>query len=167
MMSRTKRLTRSAIVSCITFVVLAASGIFPSAALSIAALAGLIPLILVLACGYSWAFGSYVVSGLLAILLVPDKTASTLFLLLFGYYGVVKLWIESKSNPVISWTLKILFANAAFFLIYFLFKSVFLAVVPMSFSVLWVLWVAYMVLFFIYDTAIRVWLELCRKRFLR
>ena len=111
-MSKTKKLTLSAMIASICVVILLLSALVPNVKLSITALAGIFPAAVVIACGSGWAFGTYAAAGLLALLLIPGKTAAVWFLCFFGHYPIWKLAIErlqtKVGNQVFGWLLKLL-----------------------------------------------------------
>jgi len=158
-MKTTKGLTKIAVVSALTAVVLVIGGVFPTAALSLAALAGLFPAVLVKERGYSSAFSAYLVAGFLSLMLSPDKSAPALFVLLFGMYQIVKQWLEDKLHPVLSYVCKLIYANAAFFFLFFCLTNVFFVVVPTIFTSFVLTWVAYLITFVIYDFAGSEWIK--------
>ncbi len=164
MMNKTSNITKTALVSAITCSLLALSSLIPSASLSLSALAGFIPAILVLTCGYTSAFAAYFIAGFLSIIFLPDKNCAALFVLLFGYYSIVKQWIEQKIPLFAAYVCKLVFANIVFFLLFFFLTHVFLAIVPRVLTVFWVTWLVYQIAFLIYDRAASVWLTFCTKR---
>ncbi len=166
-MKKTAVLTKSAIISGLATIVLILGGVFPSAALSLAALAGLFPAVLVKKHGYAAAFASYLVTGFLALVLSPVKYAAALFVLLFGFYQIIKQWIENKFHPVVAYICKLLYANVLFFVLFFCFTNLFLAVVPKKLTSFVLTWILYLAAFLVYDFAGREWLRFFDTRIRR
>ncbi|MBO4419482.1 MAG: hypothetical protein J5789_06645 [Oscillospiraceae bacterium] len=137
-MSRTKKLTLSALVAALCVICLAGSTVVPRVTLSLAALAGIFPAVTVMACGYGWAAGASAVAALLALLLLPDKTAGVWFACFFGHYPIWKALIEGlqvkKGRPVLGWTLKVLGFGVCMALLYFVFQALFTGAIPYDFS---------------------------------
>lgn len=137
-MTRTKKLTLSALVAALCVVCMAGSAILPRVTLSLAALAGVFPAVAVIVCGYGWAAGTSLAAALLALLLLPDKTAGVWFACFFGHYPLWKALIERMQTklgkPVLGWTLKLIGFAACMALLYFAFKSLFTAAVPYDYS---------------------------------
>jgi hypothetical protein len=71
------------------------------------------------------------VSGLLGLLLLPDKGMPLLYLLFLGLYPVVKGRIESNGRIVFEWCCKLVFFNLALTVVWFLARSAVLLALPM------------------------------------
>ena len=121
-MSRVKKLTFSAMVAALCVAVMFLSSLVPRATLAITALAGIFPAVIVILCGYGWAAGCAVVAGALGLLLLPNKTSALWFVFFFGHYPIWK--------ALIGWALKLIGAAVCLVLLYFLFRSGFLAAIP-------------------------------------
>lgn len=99
--------------------------VFPYATYALPALAGVFLLPVALQCGSRWGFGGYVVTAVLAFLLAPDMEAKLLFALFFGYYPIVKLWLDGLKGWL-QWVLKLTLFNATavggYLLLFFVFS---------------------------------------------
>lgn len=166
-MNKTSVLTKIALVSALTGVVLILGSVFPSAALSLAALAGLFPAVLVKEHGFIPALAAYLIAGFLALLLSPVKYAAALFVLLFGFYQVIKQWMEKRMHRVVACICKFIFANSVFFFLYLCLTDVFAAVVPTMLKSFVLTWVLYLAAFLIYDFAGSEWLKFYEARIRR
>ena len=130
-MSRTKKLTTSALVAALCTVALLIGSVFPTMALPMAALAGLFPAVVVIACGSGWAAGVWVAVSLLGFLLLPNKGSAALFLCFFGHYPIWKAWIEAwqtrHEQPLMGWIMKLLGTALCLAILYFLFRALLFA----------------------------------------
>lgn len=80
-------------------------------------LAGLLLLIIVNEIGYRWAIGTYAAIGMLSVFMVADKEAAVFFVMLLGYYPILKAYVQSfVKNRVILTLIKLVIFNAALFL---------------------------------------------------
>ena len=133
-MSRVKKLTFSAMVAALCVAVMFLSSLVPRATLAITALAGIFPAVIVILCGYGWAAGCAVVAGALGLLVLPNKTSALWFVFFFGHYPIWKAAVErlqtKLGKPLIGWALKLVGAAVCLILLYFLFRSGFLAAIP-------------------------------------
>ncbi len=111
-MKRTSRVALGGIFSAVSVLVLLLT-IFPFATYALPPLAGAFLIPLVIECGKKWALCAYAAVSLVALLIVPDMEAKTLFIVFFGYYPIVKAILESIKNHVCEWLLKLLIFNAA------------------------------------------------------
>jgi len=92
-------------------------GIFvPSAQLAVTALAGLFPVVAVIAAGRGSGYLCWGGSSILALILCPDKGLVLLYFAFFGLYPVVKSRLECTKNAMVEWGLKVLYFNAVLFL---------------------------------------------------
>lgn len=87
--------------------------IFPFATYALPPLAGAFLIPLVIECGKKWALCAYAAVSLVALLIVPDIEAKTLFIVFFGYYPIIKATLECVRNRVWEWLAKLLTFNAA------------------------------------------------------
>ena len=137
-MTRTRKLTTTALIAALCVLCLAGSVVLPRITLSLAALAGLFPAVTVMACGYAWAAGGAAVAALLALLLLPDKTAGVWFVCFFGHYPIWKALFEAlgmkQSKQWLAWTLKLLSFAASMLLLYVLFGNLFAAAIPYDYT---------------------------------
>ena len=90
-----------------------ATNLFPFASFALPALAGVLIIPLNLELGKKWALSVYAGTSLLCIFLSSDHTAIVSFIVLFGYYPILKEVIEKLRHPVLEWVLKMLTFNIA------------------------------------------------------
>lgn len=81
----------------------------------------LVPLV---ECGVSWAFGCYGASALL-ILLIGETETKILYVILLGYYPILKSIIEKIKNGIVEWILKLVIFNVSAVASYFIMSLVF------------------------------------------
>ena len=133
-MSRTRKLTLSAMVAALCVALMYLSVLVPRVSLAITALAGIFPAAVVIVCGSGWAAGTFVTAAALGLLLLPEKTAPLWFAFFFGHYPIWKAAVErlqtKLGKPLIGWALKLVGAAVCLALLYFLFRSGFLAAIP-------------------------------------
>ena len=133
-MSRTRKLTLSAMISALCAACMTLSLLIPRVTLGVTALAGIFPAAAVLACGYGWAAGASTVAAFLGLLLLPEKTAPLWFVFFFGHYPIWKALIEGLQTrlgkPWLGWLLKLLGFAACAGLLLIVFRAVFTAALP-------------------------------------
>ena len=83
-----KELARSSICAAVGVTALYLGSILPGARLSILCAASLGTAFTAIRCRARWALGCYAVTGVLALLLLPEKALALMYLLLPGYWGV-------------------------------------------------------------------------------
>ena len=58
--------------------------------------AGMFLIIILDEIGGKWAFGTYTAVSLLSFFLIADKEAAVFYVLLFGYYPILRTWLNHK-----------------------------------------------------------------------
>ena len=115
---RTKKLTLGAMLAAIGTVVLLLGSLFQVIDLSMAAMASLVCIVAVIELGTGWAWGVYLVIGLISVLLRPTSFAPWVYVAFLGYYPIIKEKVE-KLPRVISWMIKVASFNIALVLCLF------------------------------------------------
>ena len=124
-MTKTKKLTLSAVLCALGVVFMALGSVIDVLDLSVCAFASLIVVFVYLEVGASYALGVYLATSVLALIIVPSKLIFFEYFLVFGIYPLLKALIERLPR----WTwfpIKLLFANAIIWIIT-LFSALFLS----------------------------------------
>lgn len=103
-----------------------AAALAPSGRVGLTAVAGLFPMVSVLAAGRKAGYLCWAASGLLSLILLPDKGVAALYLTFLGLYPVVKERIELIRRPITEWILKLSSFNLALTLFGVVFRELFL-----------------------------------------
>ncbi len=123
-MNNTKKITFCGVFAALAVALMLCGHFLPTLTYAIPALAGLIMVVPLIECGVSWAFGCYVTSSLI-IFLIGENETKILFVLLFGYYPILKLLIEKLKNIAVEWVLKLLVFNAAAIASYYIMSFIY------------------------------------------
>ena len=138
---------------------------------AVPALAGALLVIIYLELGFKNAFTVYITVSVLSFLLC-EKEAWLCYVLFFGYYPVIKAYIEKINNKVFEWIAKISLFSSAFAIILLL--ATFVLGIPldtMGFGVYYIvgLFLGLEVMFVLYDIAltktITLYLLVYREKF--
>ena len=116
-------ITLSALMAALSVSFMYVGNILPTGRLGIIAVASLFVTAAVIEAGLSAGVFVYAGSGLLAALILPDKSSALLFGLFFGYYPLVKSLAERIGKIVLTWAVKLTVFNAAFAVGWFLFRK--------------------------------------------
>ncbi len=84
------------ITASLSLVFLFLLSVFPSATLAAPAVASILTVFAVLELSKKWAFGVYSAVSILSLLIIPSKEAAILYVAFFGYYPILKAFLESK-----------------------------------------------------------------------
>ena len=109
----TKRLTVCAMLAALGVVLLYVGSLIELVDISMAVLASLLCVVAVIEYGGSWPWLVYVVTAILSLVLLPNKTPAAFYALFFGFYPILKEKLE-KLPRTISWILKELVFNISF-----------------------------------------------------
>ena len=96
----TRKLTLAALFSALAVVMLYVATLWPTGQLGLAAVASLFVVAAVIESGLVSGLSVYIVSSLIAFLIVPNKAPVILFVLFFGYYPILKSLIEKRMKLV-------------------------------------------------------------------
>lgn len=144
-------ISRTAMFTALSFLFLYGASVTPSGQVGVVAAAGLFPGAAVVSGRYASGWFCYGATGLLALLLVPDKGSVLLYLIFFGLYPILKHLMERLNIAPLVWLCKLAVCNAALALFWFLLRTILLAQLPQMFESLWVFWLAGNVIFILYD----------------
>ncbi len=106
------------IISALSLTLMFLTGFMPFLVYLIPALTGAILLIVYVEINARWAFFTYVSVAVLCLFITPDKEAGFLYIILLGYYPLIKMYIEKISNIVLEWIIKLGIYNAMIVLYY-------------------------------------------------
>ncbi len=119
--SEIKKLALCAMLVATAVILNLLSSIFPTMSLSILAISALATAVALLECGYKYALLVYAAVAILSFFIVPDRGFTVFYVFLFGHYPITKFVAERIGNPLVSWVIKFICANALFSVIYFFF----------------------------------------------
>ncbi len=155
-MKKSYKITFSAVFAALSSVFMLI-GYFPYLTYAVPAVAGLFVMVVFIEIGTPYALGTFAVSSLLNFLLAEKETA-VLFFCLFGFYPILKAYIERLKKPFAEWVIKIAVFNVCAVLSYLAVTFV----LGIGFEELnsifkygvYVFWLACNVVFVLYDIAI-------------
>ena len=105
----------------------------------------------------------YAASAILSYLIIPDKTLWLLYTIVFGPYGIVKLFIEKRRSTIIEIILKLIYFNAVIAFTFFIYKSFFMPNAELQYSIALVILVGN-IAFFVFDYVLTVFVNSIRNR---
>lgn len=124
-MKQTQKIALGGLLTALASVAVIISNVIPAGLYTFPAIAGIIVYILSFTAGRSYGWGSYAAVSVLSFFLCADKEASLCFILLMGYYPMLKDVIEKLRLKAVQYLLKLLLLNAAAVAIYYLMLFVF------------------------------------------
>lgn len=162
--SSTMRVALCAVISALGLVLMLLTSIIPIGTYAFPCFSGMLIVAIVIEYKWKWASLVYVVVSVLSLILVSDKEAVIYFIMLFGYYPMLKNIIESKFQKKFGKTagyiLKFAVFNSAAVAAFFI--ATFLLAIPaeeytlFGFYVPWVFLIIGNIFFALYDYAVSV-----------
>ena len=157
-MSKSGKIALGGLLTALGVVLMFLTGLIPIGTYALPAFAGVLLIVAVIEIGAKWAWMIYAAVAVLSLLFAADKEAALLFVLFFGYYPVLKSFLERISNKVLSWISKFAVFNVAVVACFFLAVN-FLQLPEDSFTVFgiylpWVFLILGNAVFLIYDIAL-------------
>ena len=135
-MNTTKKLTFAAVACALSLALLFVASVVKTGTLAFQYAVGLTLMLVVSRSGIFYGISSYVATVVLSLVLLPDKTAATSYLLFFGAIPLMKFFAE-KCGRITEWIVKIIFINIFICGLYFVFKAV-LITYPLPAIYLWI-----------------------------
>ena len=157
-MSKSGKIALGGLLTALGVALMFLTGLIPIGTYALPAIAGVLLIVAVIDLGAKWAWMIYAAVAVLSLLFAADKEAALLFVLFFGYYPVLKSFLERISNKVLSWISKFAVFNVAVVACFFLAVN-FLQLPEDSFTVFgiylpWVFLILGNAVFLIYDIAL-------------
>lgn len=140
-----------AIMAALSVVISYLGAIAPSGSWGIIAVAGLMPVAVVISLGIKAGFATWAAAAILDFVLLPTKFCAMLYAVLFGLYPLIKALIERLRRRPLEYLLKLVFFNLALSLLYFVMRAAVLDSLPSVFSRLEILYLAGNIVFLVYD----------------
>ncbi len=160
------RVALGGVISSLCVFSMFVSAAVPFLYLTMPMIAGALLTIIVVEVNKSWAFLTYAAVSLLSVFIIPNKEASLIFILLFGYYPILKQPIEQIKNAILrNLTKFILFNIVAVIDFQITIHLLGLSEITEEFEAfgkfgLYIFWSICNVIFFVYDYALNGCIEL-------
>lgn len=103
------KLALGGICLALTLIFMFAGSVVPGIELTLFAISSVFVAIMILETNVGGGILLYVAAALLGLILLPDKLALLPYVCLFGYYGIVKYFIEKLNSAVLQMSLKVIF----------------------------------------------------------
>jgi hypothetical protein len=145
------RIALVGVLTALSVMFLYLAALTPTGQLGVVAAAGLMPAAAVVSAGLPAGAFCYAATGILGLLLSPDKGGAALYLVFFGLYPLIKCLIERLRKLPLEWLCKLAFFNLALTLCWFFLRAALLEGLPPVFEALWVLYLIGNAVFVAYD----------------
>lgn len=135
-------------------------GVFPALLYVFPMMCGLVMYIIYYECGTKIALAAFISVSLLSLLISPDKESAVLFIAFFGYYPILKVYVDMLKSKALRCLIKLVSFNASIVASYWLLMNVFGLVDVTDFvgeyshTLVWAFLAAANVVFLMYDYAL-------------
>ncbi len=109
-----KNIAFSSMFVAISVLICILASFFSTMSLTITAITGVVSAIAVVQCGYKYAGIMYAASSVLIFLLVPNRECAVYYILFFGHYPIVRVFLERIKNKLCRRTIKLAIGNLIF-----------------------------------------------------
>ncbi|GIM30691.1 hypothetical protein CPJCM30710_33570 [Clostridium polyendosporum] len=142
-------ITKGGLFVAITVVFLYIASVIPTNKLSLLTLASVIIPISVITTSISNSFIVYLAASITSLMVI-NKTIALSYVIFFGLYGFIKHYTEKINNLFLEITLKFIFFNLCFFILYTFYKTFFIKQIPLKIPFIFVT-LAVQAIFLIFD----------------
>ena len=122
--NKTFRISLGGICLALAVILMFGATFVPGVELTLFALSSLLTIVMIIETGVGGGLLVYAGACILGFLLIPGKVAIVPYVFFFGYYGIVKFYIEKIKSGVVQISLKLFFFAALMCLGILLFKSI-------------------------------------------
>ncbi len=165
---KTFKLALGGICLALTLIFMFAVSVVPGIELTLFAISSVFVAVMILESGVSGAVLLYLASCILGFILVPNKIALIPYIFLFGYYGIVKYFIEKLPTAVSQIITKVVFFAAVMCVGFLGFKELLLGAVELPdypVAVLIIAGTAFMMLYdYIYTLIINLYVTKVQRK---
>lgn len=158
LLNKSKQISLGAMVTVFSILVMLMTSILPTIEIFLLCLSSYLISILIIEADKPTATLSFLATAILGALLVPNKLIIMSYIGFFGYYGILKSYIEGLNNLVLEWVIKILIFNIMVFINYLIFIKLFANNIDLPFS-LGVVVLVLQVEFVIYDYVFSMFID--------
>ena len=114
------------VVAALSVMLMLSTGLIPTLTYAIPAIAGALLMTIVIEISPVFASAIYVAVSILSLLVVVDKEAAVMYVAFFGYYPIIKSFIERKTGKISSWVIKYIIFNVSMVASYLVVAKVFM-----------------------------------------
>lgn len=122
---RSFKVALGGIIASLSIVLMLLTGIIPVLTYAVPAICGALLMMLVIELGPKFALSVYAAVAILSLLVVADKEAAVMYAAFFGYYPVLKGFLEKHFKKFLCWTVKYIVFNVTMIVSYFIVSRLF------------------------------------------
>ena len=151
--NNTKRLTVCAMLCALGVVLLLVGSVVEVMDIAMAALASLLCIFAVIEYGGAAPWLVFASTGVLSLILLPNKTPAFMYVVFLGYYPIIKEKLERLKKPI-AWLLKEVIFNIALIALFFIVRFLLMPNATEPLLIYAIAFVLFEVAFVLYDIAL-------------
>ena len=163
--TKTGKIAMGGICTALAVIFMFGASFVPGIELTLFLISSLFTAVMVLEAGAAGGLSVFAAASLLGLILVPNKLALIPYIFCFGYYAVLKFYIEKIKSGVLQMTIKVVYFAAIVLLGLLVFKSVLTAGIHMPDWPVAGLIIAGIVILVLYDYVMTFLINWYRRRF--
>lgn len=163
---KTAYLTRGSILTAIGLIFIYLSTLAPTNKLFLLIISSSLIPMAIISCNIKVGIITYISTSLLSLFIVGIKGSVYLYIIFFGLYGIIKLYIEKLQKMALELILKFSFLNFSLLISFFVYKNFFPNIDLTKFFIpIPILILGMQVIFLLYDYALTLLIYEVRKKF--
>ncbi len=163
---KTAYLTKGSILTAMGVIFIYLSTLVPTNKLFLLIVSSCLIPITIVSCNTKVGIITYISTSLLSLLVIGIKGNVYLYIIFFGLYGIIKLYIEKLQKMALELILKFCFLNFSLLISFFVYKSFFPNIDLSKFFIpIPALVLGIQVIFLLYDYALTLFIYEVRKKF--
>ena len=163
--TKTGKIALGGICTALAVIFMFGASFVPGIELTLFLISSLFTAVMVIEAGVAGGLSVFAAASLLGLILVPNKVALIPYFFCFGYYAVLKFYIEKIKSGVLQMTMKVIYFAAIVCIGLLFFKSVLTAGIHMPDWPVGGLIVAGIVMLVLYDYILTFLINWYRRRF--
>ena len=121
--NKTFKIALGGICLALTVISMALASFVPGIELTLFAISSLFTAVMIIETGVGGGLLLYAGAAILGLIMIPNKLALIPYLFIFGYYAVLKYYIEKIAGAVVQIIIKVFYSAAVVFVALFFFKE--------------------------------------------
>ena len=159
-------LSRGGLITALGVLCVYLSSYLPTNRIFLQGLGSCLILISILTLGIKNSLLVFFSTSILAIFISGIKLTTLSYLIFFGSYGFIKYYVEKLNKIVFEYIIKLLYCNLCLFILLYIYKAFFPALLNFSTSI-YVALIFAQIAFLIYDYTLTIFISYFKKRFLK
>lgn len=114
------------VAAALSIILMAIAGVTSTLVYAIPMFVGALLMVLVIELGAGFATAIYVAVSIISLLILGNKEAAIMYVAFFGYYPIIKSFLEKHFKNVLCWVIKYIIFNVAMVASYFVITKIFM-----------------------------------------